>query len=110
MTKDHNRRTRVTPGSQAHPPTIDKDFLEHLRTVHFTLLASCLGLLVVVFSLARSEIEVAHQQILDILEVTANWDSGFLEKAAADQLKVQVNDICNPLEPLKNPPRALIPF
>lgn len=41
-------------------PKVDgKDFLEHLRTVHFSLLAVCVALVVVVTSPSRSSLDDA---------------------------------------------------
>src|SRR6266850_235828 len=55
-----------------------KDFVEHLRTVQFTLLAVCLGLTVAVTSAGNSQINSAHQQIKDIVEVQRLWDYSWL--------------------------------
>jgi hypothetical protein len=65
----------------------DKDFAEHLRTVQFTLLAICLALTVVVTSPTRTDIAIAHQQILDILEIQKRWDPLWVEKVAERRIK-----------------------
>jgi hypothetical protein len=110
MPKFFRRPFKRTPDSNQEPSSaVDKDFLEHLRTVHFTLLAACLGLLVVVFSPPKSETEVAHQQIRDIVEITRTWDSAFLDNAAVNELKGAKNEFCNPLDgsPTSRLPKAV---
>lgn len=56
--------------------TWSKDFVEHLRTVHFALLTLCITLSVVAFSAKRYEHYHAQKQILRLL------DGNFLKKPA----------------------------
>jgi hypothetical protein len=64
----------------------EKDFGEHLRTIHFTLMALCIALLVVTTSPTGSSMAAAHQQIKDILELNTTFDSGWLQKAASQAI------------------------
>jgi len=41
--------------------------VEHLRTVHFTLIALCVGLIVLASFPSKSQIQLAHDQVLEIL-------------------------------------------
>src|SRR5712691_6526060 len=74
--------------ANAKPASEDdkKDFADHLRTVQFTLLIVCLGLVVVTTSPSRRDIVAAHQQILDILEMQRQWDEGWLYAQAATRV------------------------
>lgn len=60
------------------------DFVEHLRTVHFTLIAACFGLLLLSSSTSKTEVQIAHDQILQIQELLHNfkgiWFSSDMEK------------------------------
>ena len=60
------------PNSQA-PAHWSKDFVEHLRTIHFTLIALCVGLIVLASFPSKTEIQVAHEQVSEILEVVNTW-------------------------------------
>lgn len=72
------------PPTSSNPVHWSKDFVEHLRTVHFTLIALCLGLIVLASFPSKSEIQLAHDQASEILEVSNNWKENFLESAAAE--------------------------
>jgi hypothetical protein len=69
------------PNSQA-PAHWSKDFVEHLRTVHFTLVALCVGLIVLASFPSKTEIQAAHEQALEILEVTNNWKTDLFDAEA----------------------------
>lgn len=66
------------------PSHWSKDFVEHLRTVHFTLIALCLGLIILALFPSKSDIKVAHDQVLEILEVTNKWDDSIVERDVAE--------------------------
>jgi len=70
-----------------------KDAVEHIRTVHFTLIATCLALVVLASSGTPAEIGRARQEIQDIAELTKEelWDQDVIEKGAEDLLKQQAN-------------------
>jgi hypothetical protein len=72
------------PSTSPTPVHWSKDFVEHLRTVHFTLIALCIGLIVLASFPSKSEIQLAHDQASEILEVSNNWKEAFLETAAVD--------------------------
>ena len=63
------------PNLQA-PAHWSKDFVEHLRTVHFTLIALCVGLIILALFPSKSEIQIAHAQVSEILEVVNTWGNG----------------------------------
>jgi hypothetical protein len=62
------------------PAHWSKDFVEHLRTVHFTLIALCIGLTILASFPSKTEIQRAHDQVLEILKVTNEWDSNLIAK------------------------------
>jgi hypothetical protein len=72
------------------PAHWSKDFVEHLRTVHFTLIALCLGLIVLAFFPSKFDIKIAHEQALEILRVTNAWDPRFIEAEAAEVVQANV--------------------
>src|SRR5579864_2947943 len=72
------------------PARWSKDFVEHLRTVHFTLIASCVGLLILASYHKKTEIEIAHEQVSQILEVINTWKPDFLETAALETIKAKI--------------------
>src|ERR1700757_5471546 len=72
--------------SEPVPKSDDADFTQHLRTIHFALLAVCLGLVVVASSPGQRDISIAHQQIQTIVEVQRQWNEGWLERVAEKRL------------------------
>lgn len=62
-------RTPV-PSSAAH---WSKDFVEHLRTVHFTLIAVAIGLILIVVSAKPYNAAVALREIHQIIELKKMW-------------------------------------
>jgi hypothetical protein len=60
-----------------------KDFVEHLRTVHFALMAVCFGLLVLGSFPSPSQVSRADEEIKQIQAVANGWNMDFLEQAAA---------------------------
>jgi hypothetical protein len=59
-----------------------KDFADHLRTVHFALLATCLGLTVVMLAPSPLAIRNARQQLDEITEAARVWHSDLVQRAA----------------------------
>jgi hypothetical protein len=64
-----------------------KDYVEHLRTVHFTLIAVCLGLFVLATSPSPTGLSTAHTQIVDIIEFARTLQPNWFYKEAARQLE-----------------------
>jgi hypothetical protein len=63
-----------------------KDFVEHLRTVHFSLVAGCLALIVLASSRDPKEIGRAREEMEQIVQVVKLWDRGWLISAAKYRL------------------------
>jgi hypothetical protein len=63
------------------PAHWSKDFVEHLRTVHFALIAVCLGLIVLSFFPSKTQIKTAAAQAEEILYAHNHWDSSLLSRA-----------------------------
>ena len=74
-----------------------KDFVEHLRTVHFTLLISCIALMVIVMSPSPMAVRDANGQLREIVEVTTApvWNNLWLQNAAIEALREHPNPACN---------------
>src|SRR5260370_22580002 len=66
-----------------------KDHVEHLRTVHFSLLVVSVALLAIAATRSQSEISTAHQQIKDILELARSWDADWLQAHAENRMRDQ---------------------
>jgi hypothetical protein len=64
----------LEPGHHLPNERNPKDFIEHLRTIHFTLVAVCIGLLVIVLAGKTSRYRAASEQINDISDVAAKWN------------------------------------
>ena len=67
---------------QSSGPHWSKDYVEHLRTIHFSLIALSLAAIVLATSANPSEITKAREQIRAIGEVTRTWNGRFVEEAA----------------------------
>lgn len=59
-----------------------KDYIEHLRTAHFTLILLCTAGIIIALVPGRAEISPAHQQLDQIRSLVANWDPKFLQAPA----------------------------
>ena len=74
--------------SRASSPTApvhwSKDFVEHLRTVHFTLIAVAVGLAVLVFSSKEYNAVTALVQIEEIIDLKNNWSIAWMEEFGED--------------------------
>jgi hypothetical protein len=57
-----------------------KDFVEHLRTVHFELMAVAVGLAVLVFSSKEYNAVTALVQIEEIIDLKNNWSIAWMEE------------------------------
>jgi hypothetical protein len=55
-----------------------KDFVEHLRSVHFALIAVCVGAIVLAAARTQSEMSRAHEQLKQIHDVVKTWGDGYL--------------------------------
>src|ERR1700733_5653847 len=71
------------------PAHWSKDFVEHLRTVHFTLIALCLGLIVLSLFPNRSILTRGRDQLTQIFTAVNDWDGNVLSIAADDSPEIQ---------------------
>jgi hypothetical protein len=62
-----------------------KDFVEHLRAVHFALVAASIGLIVLASLKSTSQLAKAHAQVQTMLGVLNSWDEEILFKRAKSQ-------------------------
>jgi hypothetical protein len=72
-----------------------KDFLEQVRTVHFTLLAVCLTAVVIASSPSPARIIKANEQLSGIVAVKEGWRSNWLE-TSAEELARQHGECLDP--------------
>ncbi len=63
-----------------------KDFVEHLRTVHFTLVTVCLALIVICQFPSPVLIREAIHQLNTIIDATNQWKSTWLDVGVPEQL------------------------
>ena len=78
------QKTAVPAGSPKDPsgPHWSKDYVEHLRTIHFSLIAVSLAALVLASSSNPSEITKAREQINAIGDVARAWNPDWVGQAA----------------------------
>lgn len=67
-------------------PIWSKDYVEHLRTVHFSLLVVSVALFAIATTRSQSEISTAHQQAKDVLEVARGWNVNWLQTYAEEKM------------------------
>ena len=80
--------------TRTNGPHWSKDFVEHLRTIHFSLIALCLGAVVISFASGRNEIQLARQEIATIDQLLHAWDPNWIQSDAealvhAEELKLE---------------------
>lgn len=63
------------------------DYVEHLRTVHFTLVAVCVALIVLSTSRAPTEVQMAYSQVSQIRELLRSYDRAWLTEHAQNRIK-----------------------
>ena len=51
-------------------------FVEHLRLVHFTLMATCLVAIAAITSRSQSSAERAYEETIQLIDVSQQWDRG----------------------------------
>ena len=73
------------PG-QNSPFRWSKDYVEHLRTVHFTLVAICIALLALASSESHNQVSEAREQLQMITESLHSLDGSSLTMAAAKRI------------------------
>jgi hypothetical protein len=56
-----------------------KDYVEHLRTIHFALIAVSIGLIVVLISSTSYSPSIARREIYEILELKQLWSPNWIE-------------------------------
>lgn len=67
-------REQVNANNQLPVPTHwSKDFVEHLRAVHFALIAVCAGLIVLITSAKTYDARIALRQVQDIIRLQELW-------------------------------------
>ncbi|HEY2498952.1 MAG TPA: hypothetical protein VGK24_17955 [Candidatus Angelobacter sp.] len=71
-----------------------QDFVEHLRTVHFALLASCIALFVVLTSPTPADFGKAEAALGEINDIATTWNP-HLMKAAFDRKENEIAAQCN---------------
>jgi hypothetical protein len=71
--------------NQDDPVHWSKDFVEHLRTVHFTLIAIAVGLTVLVLSSKQYNAVNALVQIEEILDLERQWSPAWMEQFGDSQ-------------------------
>lgn len=59
-----------------------KDFVEHLRTIHFALIAVCIAIIILAGIYTKSEITRAHDQIKQLKILRDTWNEQWLTDAA----------------------------
>jgi hypothetical protein len=65
----------MSDGQERKIPHWSSDFVEHIRTVNFTLLAVCIGLIALVQSHKTSDVSAAQAQLAHIEALTNGWGS-----------------------------------
>jgi hypothetical protein len=68
--------------SQSSGPHWSKDYVEHLRTIHFSLIALSLAAVVLATSASPNEVSLARKKISAIGELIRIWNSDWVNKAA----------------------------
>jgi hypothetical protein len=57
----------------SHTPHWSKEFVEHLRTVHFALIAASIGLIIIGLSAKTYKSSIAIRELRQILELRKLW-------------------------------------
>jgi hypothetical protein len=63
------------------------DYVEHLRTVHFSLIATSVALFVLATSRSPTEIQKAHAQAQQIIELSHDIDSSWFEHFVPEKIR-----------------------
>src|SRR4029077_12177440 len=79
--------TSADSHTEGSPGPNSKDFVEHLRTIHFTLLLVCLALIVIGLSSGSYVIRKANDQLTQIMEAKDVWDNSWLSQSADEAAK-----------------------
>ena len=102
---------RTTGGALPDKTTTEtKDFAEHLRSVHFSLAAVSLGLLVIVSQPTRPELRTAYEQAREISQVSLTMDKDLIETDAIRQVHgsdMKESPALGNLDSLQSPPKAI---
>jgi hypothetical protein len=70
----------VPSSSTPVPSHWSKDFVEHLRTVHFALIAVSVGLILLVLSSSQYNAVTALVQVQEILDLKRQWSSDWIKR------------------------------
>jgi hypothetical protein len=76
-----------------------KDFVENLRTVHLTLIATAAALVVVALTTKPHSTEVAKNELHKILELKANWSPGLFYSLLSDTESTNLSLVRDQVEP-----------
>jgi hypothetical protein len=79
--------------SASAPVHWSKDFVEHLRTVHFALIAVAVGLAVLVFSSKEYNAVTALVQIEEIIDLKNNWSIAWMEEFGESNISKKPNGL-----------------
>jgi len=73
-----------------------KDYVEHIRAVHFALAVASLGLIIVVTGNRRSEVQIAHEQVSQIIDTLPALRCDLIEQEAIDFMRRSGRQITAP--------------
>jgi hypothetical protein len=74
----------VSHAKDPHSPHWSADFVEHVRTVHFSLVAVCLALIGLLQFEKPKDVRAAQNQLQDIKSAIEGWDSATVAGAVRD--------------------------
>jgi hypothetical protein len=74
--------TSPLPPAEPSGPQWSKDYVEHLRTIHFSLMAICVAALVLSLAETPSDIRKARSEVHAIAELVRIWDPNWVESSA----------------------------
>ena len=60
-----------------------KDYFEHLRTIHFALIAICAAGIILAMASASTAVSSARAQLDGVYSLVADWDPSFLQERGA---------------------------
>lgn len=95
------------PQSLQAPAQWSKDFVEHLRTIHFALLAISAGLIIIVFSSKQYNAVTALVQIDEVTDLKKQWSTEWMQTNGKCE-DVGPNEYSESSLPADNPMRPLV--
>lgn len=79
-----------------------KDFVEHMRTVHFSLVVLCCGLIIAAYAERDSAPKRALKQLEQVIAISGHLDAGWLESRCRSFRSLWRADLANTLPDGKN--------